>query len=467
MSPIDVFGEPQRLVIAVAATATYVLLCAVIVWRQRIKRRNTARLFTAAVTGAAPHWCVAYASQTGSAEELAMQTARTLHLSGIAVQVCELSTLDAASLARAERVLFVVSTYGEGNAPDNAAAFAQRVMGGAQRVMGAPLPLGHLHYAVLALGDSSYANFCGFGRELDRWLRAQGAQPLFPAVEADQCAADAIDAWRRQLSHLVGTDDAPDWQGPSYDRWQLSARQQLNRGSQGNAIFHLEFEPVAGAALPAWESGDLAQVLVPTDADHPREYSIASIPSDGRLHLLVRLHRHPDGSFGAASDWLTQQMHIGDSVPLRLRRHARFRLGANAERPLILIGNGSGIAGLRGHLKTRAAGGAGPNWLIFGERNANCDYHYREEIGTWQRAGLLARLDTVFSRDQPERRYVQDCLLEAGVSVREWIDKGAAIYVCGSLKGMAAGVDEALTEVLGRERLEDLSLSGRYRRDVY
>src|SRR5690606_28839685 len=178
MSPIDVFGEPQRLVIAVAATATYVLLCAVIVWRQRIKRRNTARLFTAAVTEAAPHWCIAYASQTGSAEELAMQTARTLHLSGIAVQVCELSTLDAASLARAERVLFVVSTYGEGNAPDNAAAFAQRVMGGAQRVMGAPLPLGHLHYAVLALGDSSYANFCGFGRELDRWLRAQGAQPL-------------------------------------------------------------------------------------------------------------------------------------------------------------------------------------------------------------------------------------------------------------------------------------------------
>jgi sulfite reductase (NADPH) flavoprotein alpha-component len=118
-------------------------------------------------------------------------------------------------------------------------------------------------------------------------------------------------------------------------------------------------------------------------------------------------------------------------------------------------------------LKARAANGAGPNWLIFGERNGAIDYHYRAELEIWQRDGILEKLDAVFSRDQPERRYVQQRLLEVGAEVREWINRGAAIYVCGSLRGMAGGVDEALTTLLGQSALDELSLSGRYRRDVY
>jgi sulfite reductase (NADPH) flavoprotein alpha-component len=152
---------------------------------------------------------------------------------------------------------------------------------------------------------------------------------------------------------------------------------------------------------------------------------------------------------------------------LRLRAHKRFRLDDNAERPLILIGNGSGMAGLRGHLKARAQTGQRRNWLLFGERQAAHDYHYRAELDGWQSDGTLERLDMVFSRDQGERRYVQDRLAEQGALVRQWVEQGAAIYVCGSLDGMAGGVDAALASLLGRAALDRLGASGRYRRDVY
>lgn len=448
--------DAQRLLIAVIGISMYLAMCVTIACKQFIRHRDTKRLLGSGT----PSWQIVYASQTGGAEELAQQTANTLHLAGIPVQLRALSNLDAGTLQKNERILFIVSTYGEGNPPDNAALFAQRMMSQS-------IALDHLHYALLALGDRGYTHFCGFGRELDAWLQTQGAQTLFPALEAHQCDADTIETWRKQLSHLAGTDDAPDWQGPHYDAWRLADRQLLNPGSRGDGAFHLEFEPANGGVLPAWESGDLAQIVVPADPARPREYSVASVFGDGRIHLLVRLHRHADGTFGAASNWLTREINIGDTVSLRLRRHERFRLGNNAARPLILIGNGSGIAGLRSHLRARAKHGISRNWLIFGERNASCDFYYRDEIETWQRTGVLEQLDMVFSRDQSERHYVQDRLLECADAVRDWVNRGAAFYICGSLKGMASGVDEALVAILGRSNLEELSLAGRYRRDVY
>lgn len=144
-----------------------------------------------------------------------------------------------------------------------------------------------------------------------------------------------------------------------------------------------------------------------------------------------------------------------------------FQLGDNAARPLILVGNGTGLAGLRSHLRARNRTGSGRNWLIFGERSAAHDYLYWEEIEAWRSDGMLERVDLAFSRDQAERRYVQDCLREGGQLLREWVERGAAIYVCGSLHGMAAGVDRALRDQLGEETVNALSIAGRYRRDVY
>ncbi|WP_317202357.1 sulfite reductase subunit alpha [Janthinobacterium sp.] len=448
-------ADPTRLALLAGLSLSYAAVCLAPYLRGR-RRRRAARLTAA---GPAPAWIVAYASQTGNAEELAGHTARTLRLAGIDVRLAALAELTAEDLRRAERALFVVSTYGEGDAPDDAAAFLGRVMA-------APLALGQLHYAVLALGDRAYGQFCGFGRALDAWLAGRGAASLFARVEVDRSAAPALEHWRRQLSHLAGTSDAPDWSAPAFADWRLAARRLLNPGSAGAPVYHIELEAPDGAA-PHWESGDLVQVAAPADPDQPREYSIASLPRDGRVHLLVRLHAHTDGSLGLASGWLAAQAGIGAPVALRLRPHRRFRLEENAARPLILIGNGSGIAGLRGHLKSRALAGQRRNWLIFGERNAAHDEHYREDIAAWREAGVLPRLDLVFSRDQAQRLYVQDRLLGNADEVRLWVEQGAAIYVCGSLSGMAGGVDAALEEILGRAALDALAAEGRYRRDVY
>jgi sulfite reductase (NADPH) flavoprotein alpha-component len=181
----------------------------------------------------------------------------------------------------------------------------------------------------------------------------------------------------------------------------------------------------------------------------------------------VRLHRHGDGTTGIASGWLCEQAAVGALVPLRLRQHRRFRLEGNAARPLILIGNGSGIAGLRGHLRARAAAGQGRNWLLFGERQRAHDLHYGDELAAWQGQGLLERLDLAFSRDAAGRVYVQDLLPPAAAVLRTWIADGAAIYVCGSLEGMAGGVDQALRGILGGSAVDALAAEGRYRRDVY
>jgi sulfite reductase (NADPH) flavoprotein alpha-component len=134
---------------------------------------------------------------------------------------------------------------------------------------------------------------------------------------------------------------------------------------------------------------------------------------------------------------------------------------------MILVGNGTGLAGLRAHIRRRVALGHKRNWLIFGERNAASDALYADELQAWLERGELERLDLVFSRDQSARRYVQHQLEEAADEVRVWIARGATIYVCGSLNGMASAVTETLVAILGEDGFEKLTQNGGYRRDVY
>jgi sulfite reductase (NADPH) flavoprotein alpha-component len=134
---------------------------------------------------------------------------------------------------------------------------------------------------------------------------------------------------------------------------------------------------------------------------------------------------------------------------------------------MILIGNGTGLAGLRSLLKARIADGQTRNWLLFGERNREFDYLCRDELEEWLISGDLERLDLVFSRDQPQKVYVQDRLRESSSELKKWLADGAVIYICGSLQGMASGVDKVLAEMLGADEVEALIEQGRYRRDVY
>lgn len=460
------WSESTRYLVAASLLLAYLGLCGGIYLARRRKQQQALR-DAAALTPAADNtaaWLIGFASQTGYAEQLAWQTARALHTAGVPAKVRALSTIGIDDLMQAERALFVISTYGEGDPPDNASLFAGKIMQ-------TKLSLGHLHVGMLMLGDRSYKNFCGFGRALETWLQSCGAQAMFDSIALDNADEVALHEWQHHLAREAGTNDVPDWQAPSFQQWRLTTRRLLNPGSAGAPSFHIELMPI-DAASADWQAGDLMQVLAPADQTRPREYSIASIPADGRVHLLVRQERHGDDSLGVASGWLTAEAEVGTLIHARLRQHSNFRIAENAQRPLILIGNGTGLAGLRSHLRARAASvstykDASRNWLIFGERNAAHDSYYRDEMDAWQKQGILQRVDLVFSRDQIERIYVQDRLREAAETVRTWLADGAAIYVCGSLEGMAGGVEAALNDIIGVAAVEQLIAQGRYRRDVY
>jgi sulfite reductase (NADPH) flavoprotein alpha-component len=449
-----------RALAAGATVCAYATMCLAVYRRERDRRQAAARRAAAlAGDGSSQAALVLFASQTGQAEALAWQTAGWLRDAGKPVRVIPLNEADAQTLRGAGSALFVASTYGEGDAPDGASVFAEHVMR-------AGTDLSLLRYAVLALGDRQYANFCGFGRTLDEWLHSTGATRAFERIEVDNGDSAALAQWQTLCggAGTLSTTSGDDGGEPL--PWRLQARELLNAGSAGGPVYHLAFEPPTGRSAQ-WESGDIAQVALASDPGRPRDYSIASIPSDGQLHLLVRQERRPDGTLGAASGLLSSTLAIGDRIALRVRPHRNFRLDANARRPLILVGNGTGLGGLRSHLRARAAAGQGDNWLVFGERNARYDFLYREEIEAWRASGVLRRLDMVFSRDQAESQYVQHRLLQASEEVRAWLARGAAVYVCGSLQGMASGVDAALRQIAGEACVCELNAAGRYRRDVY
>ena len=131
------------------------------------------------------------------------------------------------------------------------------------------------------------------------------------------------------------------------------------------------------------------------------------------------------------------------------------------------MGNGTGIAGLMSLLHTRTRHNYTENWLIFGERQRAHDFFYASTIEAWQTMGMLKRLDLAFSRDQEQRIYVQHIIRQNAEELANWIERGAVLYVCGSIEGMASGVDQALIDILGEEKVDELRQQGRYRRDVY
>ncbi|HEY4251327.1 MAG TPA: sulfite reductase flavoprotein subunit alpha [Roseomonas sp.] len=502
-------SDTERWLAALAVVLAYLAFCGLTAWRWR--RKTRAQRAAAGSEGTA-EYLVVHASQTGFAEQLAARTAEALRSGGHRVRAARIDALTGHGLGAGGRVLFLASTAGEGDAPDDAAGFVRKVMGASADLTG-------LRYGLLALGDSSYVNYCAFGRRLDAWLRERGATPMFPAVEVDDGDAVALRQWEAHLGMLAGTAPAA-WAPLQADIWHLAERRLLNPGSPGGPAFHIALTPTA--RLPDWQAGDIAEVAprnppaavdalltalsldpaLPVDAGDgatlaealaarrlpedaaglaglpgqvlldrlpplpQRDYSIASLPADGALELLVREMRHPDGRLGLGSGWLTAHAPLGGSIELRIRRNSGFHPPPD-DRPAILIGNGTGLAGLRALLKARQAAGHRRNWLIFGERTRAADYFHAAEIEAWVTTGLLHRVDLAFSRDQRERVYVQHLLAGAGEAVRHWVADGAAIYVCGSRDGMAVAVHTALATILGTGGLAALTEAGRYRRDVY
>jgi sulfite reductase (NADPH) flavoprotein alpha-component len=432
------------------------------------RRPRTAATAAPSPSGYDADVLIGYASQTGTAEQLARKCAEAFEAAGRTVALEALERLDAQRLAEARQALFVVATTGEGDPPDHVWPFERRVMR-------KPAALGGLAYGLLSLGDRQYRRFCSFGRTLEAWLVRQGAKPLFPAVEVDDLDPQDLARWSARISELTGCVEDLGLERRPYEPWRLVERQWLNPGSVGAPAFHVELEPVGQGA--AWRPGDIAQILprrtwaalaaegVEGDAGH-RDYSIASIASQGRMQLLVRQTRGVGGQLGPGSGWLTEEAAIGEVLAAKVRTNPAFHEPDDG-RPMILIGNGTGLAGLRAHLLERAARGRGRNWLIFGERNANRDFFYGREIEAWRRDGVIERLDLAFSRDTDSRLYVQHLLERSSEAVRAWVADGAAIYVCGSMVGMAPAVNAVLQSALSEPGLDRLVEAGRYRRDVY
>jgi sulfite reductase (NADPH) flavoprotein alpha-component len=215
----------------------------------------------------------------------------------------------------------------------------------------------------------------------------------------------------------------------------------------------------------------------------PRLYSISSSP---RLHphsihlttAVVSFDCLGRRRKGVCSAFLADRVRVGWTVPVYVHSNPAFRPPADPNTPLIMVGPGTGIAPFRAFLQQREAQGAhGRNWLFFGDQHQATDFLYREEIERWQTCRLLTRLSTAFSRDQTDKVYVQTRMLEAAKDLFDWLEDGAAFYVCGDAARMARDVDAALRTLIehagGRTReqadnyVEALRTAGRYRRDVY
>ncbi|UTO20190.1 sulfite reductase flavoprotein subunit alpha [Acinetobacter sp. Z1] len=487
-------------------------------WMLYLKRRKQKKQTLAArqsvttqqIDPNAKSWLITYASQTGVAEQLAWRTATSLQEAKQPTTVKPIQQLTPQDLQQAEQVLFVVSTYGTGDAPDLASSFTKKVMR-------QTFDLSQMQYAVLALGSKEYPNsYCSFGHAIDVWLKQSKAQALFDLIEVDNANINDIQRWNQALSVITKHELHAMNIEKVFDEWMLSERYVLNPNSVGDPAFNIE---LTAPHDMTWHAGDIAEIQpanslieiqeflvkyqIPahavveslnleieqvlwdknlrTDiqsfktleellAQLPilatREYSIASIPAQQRLRLVVRQKRDANNQLGLGSGWLTEFAQLKQEISLRIRTNESFHL-IDDNRPIICIGNGTGIAGLMSLLQQRNRQNYTANWLIFGERQREHDFFYQETINAWKNMGTLQRLDLAFSRDQEQRIYVQDILRENAEELKHWIYQGAVIYVCGSIEGMASGVDQALNDILSEEKVDELRQSGRYRRDVY
>jgi sulfite reductase (NADPH) flavoprotein alpha-component len=214
----------------------------------------------------------------------------------------------------------------------------------------------------------------------------------------------------------------------------------------------------------------------------PRLYSIASslkaFPDQVHLTVdVVRYTSHGKERGGVCSTFLADR---AENVPIPVFPNAsKFRLPEDGNTPIIMVGPGTGIAPFRAYLQERQSVGAkGKNWLFFGSQKSACNYFYQDEFEGMQKDGFLTNLSLAWSRDQAQKVYVQDRMIESGAELWKWIDgEGAHFFVCGDARRMAKDVDAALRKIVqehggkevdaANEYVEKLKSDKRYKRDVY
>ncbi|EHM49021.1 NADPH-dependent assimilatory sulfite reductase flavoprotein subunit [Yokenella regensburgei] len=228
------------------------------------------------------------------------------------------------------------------------------------------------------------------------------------------------------------------------------------------------------------DAGALIGLLRPLT---PRLYSIASAQAEveNEVHVTVGVVRYDiegRARSGGASGFLADRLEEDGEVRVFIEHNDNFRLPANPQTPVVMIGPGTGIAPFRAFMQQRAADGAeGKNWLFFGNPHFTEDFLYQVEWQRYVKDGVLSRISLAWSRDQKEKVYVQDKLRAEGAELWRWINDGAHIYVCGDANRMAKDVEQALLEVIAEfgamdaeaadDYLSELRVERRYQRDVY
>jgi len=547
-------------------------------------RASVAAADMVAAASSMPEILILWASQTGNAEGIANRCEQTLKKAGHRTRVLCMEGAKLGDLAMAKQALFITSTFGDGDAPDNAAHFWKALLDDA-----APA-LNHLQFAVLALGDSNYAQFCGFGRKLDGRLAEMRATRLADRVDCEPDYEDRVTAWLHQVVTSLGSKapaavvTAPASAAISRTN-PLRTRQIRNQLLSGSGSlkevrqfgFDLRdtgFVYAAGDALGVWPvncSALVSEILAALDlpgsvpvtikdkgemslcdaltnhydiaritrgflnfvrqhAEHapfgemleearkndlnswmfgrqiadvlrevpirleplkfleilkplqPRLYSISSSP---KVHVdevqatvsTVRYSCAGKLRKGVCSTFLADRAD-GSPVSLFVQPSPHFKPPEDPNVPMIMVGPGTGVAPFRAFLEERQATGApGMNWLFFGEQSRATDFYYRKEMESWLQQGHLTRLDLAFSRDQKQKIYVQDRMVEQGAELWRWLDRGASFFVCGDANRMAKDVDEALRKIVARhgdmssetaqEYVSNMSKAKRYVRDVY
>ena len=516
---------------------------------------------------------ILFGTESGNAEALAGQARKAAAKLGFAPKVVDMADFSVAQAAATENLLIVAATWGEGDPPQRAVDFYEALM-----AEDAPR-FEKTRFAVLALGDRAYAQFCEIGRKIDERLAALGGARIADRIECDldyeTPASGWIDSTLEKLNAEVGIKEVGasvihvDFARPGADaptrarpfQAEITEHVRLTGSRSTSDTRHIAvslegsgilYEPgdslgvvpsndpaLADAVLKAaglksddallgalidrldittlttkqiedfaretgtsplpadWAAGRQIIDLVETAPGRltaaqltallrplpPRYYSIASSRKavGDEAHLLVaalRYATHGRQRAGVASVDITERHHEGGNLKIFLRSNPHFRLPADNDRPVIMVGPGTGLAPFRGFLQEReATGAAGRNWLVFGHRNYTHDFLYQLEVQDWLKSGLLGRLDVAFSRDQPEKRYVQHALWDARRDLYTWLKDGAALYVCGDANAMAKDVHAMLLRILadqGRQdelaakaELDALRRDGRYLRDVY
>jgi sulfite reductase (NADPH) flavoprotein alpha-component len=547
-----------------------------------------------AASGPAAKLTILYGTESGNCEKLADLSAKAAKKRGFGVTVKNMADWAPAELAKIENLLVIVSTWGDGDAPETAVAFHKDFM------TSEGLHLPKLRFSVCAMGDTSYDQFCKIGKDFDARLEALGAHRVFARVDCDldyegphkQWLEGALEAFGPAQAApadaaLVATYDfapAPaEYSRNNPFRAEMTERVLLNGKGTAKETWHYEislegsglsYEPGDSLGIVPLNAPDVVEGLLKAAkltgsetlelngagskplADALREdyditalskpvltklqafskskklaallkegaedqlkdylwgrwisdavadfapkglkaadlagllrklpgrlYSISSSPlaHPGEVHLTVasvRYNAHGQPRKGVASTYLADLVKQGDSVAVYTNTNNNFRLPANTDTPIIMIGPGTGVAPFRAFTEHRAAlGHKGRNWLFFGDQRYTYDFLYQVEWQDHLASGALSRIDVAFSRDQPEKVYVQHRLLEKAKDLYAWLQDGAHVYVCGDASRMAHDVHEALLTVIekqsGKSReaaeayVEDLKKSRRYQRDVY